>query len=278
MNMSFREWIAREAWAPQTSNRMLLSKHLSKPAHSVLDVWHHFASWGGAHEIADDLGMSLQDLRNDDIRYEIAEKIDSYMDAHPGLWERLHDYVMARRPEDAPTTSHMTPERELPRDTWLVHFSDHAREISAQGFRIGEPDVAMLGLTRFRNQDAPGYNFAFVAGSRHSRQAAARSKYGSDAVMFMAPAHLVWHFGDEEEQAIFDGESVRPADIVLVTRDRGDGGEVWTVRSRREGARDPYRSYDFAKAEAWVMQNWRQYMKVIMSRETEKTRTSPAAS
>ena len=260
--MRFKNWLANEAWAPQTSQKNRLSGYLSNPKHSVLDVWHHFTSWNRAQDITHELGLSLQDLRNDDLMYDNAEKIDSYMDEHPELWDRLHSYVTAREPSEAPTLTHVSPAKQLPRNTWLVHFSDHAPDISSGGFRLGEPDVTRLGLTSFRKPTMPGYNFAFVAGSRYSRDAAESSKYGSDAVMFMAPAHLVHHHGDEEDQAIFDGESVRPKDIVLLTK---DGENSWTVNSKKRGVRDPFRSDDFEKAEAWVMDNWEQYKKIIMS-------------
>jgi len=42
----------------------------------------------------------------------------------------------------------------------------------------------------------------------------------------------------------------------------GDGG--WTVRSKDPSRRDPFVAEEFAKAERWVMDNWRQYQRVIM--------------
>lgn len=269
--IGFRYWLAArnraynlscsEAWAPHSSQGNLISKYLSSSKHSVEDVWHHFLSWQRSGEIVDSIGLDLNDLE-DEHSYEDVERIDAYLDGRPDLWDEFHNYVMSRSPEDAPTLSYVDYRRKLPRDTWLVHFSDRASEISEHGFKLGEPNPAKLGLTRSRIPSMPGFNFAFVAGSRDSIAAARRGKYGSDAVMFMSPAQLVYHFGDEEHQAIFDGESVRAKDIVLVTRDN-DGG--WVVNSKRSGLRDPFRSDDFGKAQAWVMSNWEQYKRVIMS-------------
>ena len=259
--LKFKKWLA-EAWAPHSVVTRGLGRYLDRPAHSVLDVWHHFLAWPRSADIADELGVDL-----DGDMYAAAEKIDRHMDQH-GLWGGLHEFVMARDPAEAPTHMFMMARGSVPRQTWLTHFSDEADSISRTGFTSGVSDYGRLGLTygmskgerELTGDRGQAMNFAFVSGSRDSYAAARRGKYGRDAVMFMAPAQLVHHHGDEEQQAIFHGPSVRPGDIVLITQ--GDDG--WTVRSKDHSRRDPFVAGDFVKAERWVMGNWRQYQRVIM--------------
>jgi len=260
--LNFKEWLS-EAWAPHSLVTKGLGAYLSQPKHSVLDVWDHFLAWPRSADIAEELGV---DIHGD--MYAAAEKIDRYMNQQ-GLWDGLHDFVMARAPSDAPTHMFMGARGAVPRQTWLTHFSDDADSISGTGFTSGVSDYGRLGLTygmsrgerELTGDRDQAMNFAFVSGSRDSAAAARAGKYGRDAVMFMAPAQLAYHYGDEEEQAIFHGSSVRPRDMVLLTK--GDGG--WTVRSKDLSRRDPFVAEDFAKAERWVMDNWRQYQRVIMS-------------
>lgn len=259
----FKIWLGLvETWAPHSTVTTGLGRYLASPTHSVLDVWHQFLDWPRSADIAEELGVDL-----DDDMYDAAEKIDRYMSQH-GLWDSLHEYIMARDPSEAPTHMYMGLSGSLPRQTWLTHFSDDAESISESGFTSGVSAYSRLGLTyhmsraerELTGDSSRAMNFAFVSGSRDSASAARKGKYGRDAVMFMAPAQLVHHYGDEEEQAIFHGPSVRPGSIVLITQE--DGG--WTVRSKDPSRRDPFVTEDFAKAERWVMGNWQQYRNLIM--------------
>ena len=262
--VGFLRWLSlREAWAPHSPVTAALGRYLAKPQHSVLDVWHHFLAWDRSAEIADELGV---DLHGD--MYETAEKVDAHMNQHPELWEALHNYVMARDPQDAPSHMFMGPSGKVGRQTWLTHLSDDARSISEQGFRSGVADFSKLGLTYdisptergYTGEESQAVNFAFLSNSRDVALAARKGKYGRDAVMFMAPAQVVDHYGDEEKQAIFHGHSVKPGSMVLITQ----GDKSWTVRSKDPSRRDPYTGPDINSAEKWVMENWRQYAKIIM--------------
>ncbi len=129
----------------------------------------------------------------------------------------------------------------LPPDTWLVHFVDEPESVGRDGFAYGHEDERTLGLTTHFvdsvRKNGPGWNFAFRATSPDARNAASARKYGRNAVLFQAPGVRVYHWGDEEEQVIFWGPSVRQ--FILLHR----SSEVeWGVADARSGefAREGY--------------------------------------
>jgi len=96
---------------------------------------------------------------------------------------------MRFEPAGAPTWSHMSLEREtlLPRNTWLIHFTNEPYSIAKNGFTIGMDDMERLGLTTYFSKEYKslgGYNFAFLAPSREANWAATKRRYGKSAVMF----------------------------------------------------------------------------------------------
>jgi hypothetical protein len=182
------------------------------------------------------------------------------------------EYLMQHDPAEAPSTAHFDVRNKklLDRETWLVHFSDRAHDIARNGFTIGMDQMDQLGLTTWFKDAAKkygGYNFAFLADSRDAIYAAYKHKYGSDAVLFQNSGVHVHHWGDEEDQVIFWGRDVNPADIVLLSRD----GDVWTVNSI-DGRRDPFQG-KYQECVDWVMKNHRQYQSVIAGRRRQPERT-----
>lgn len=232
------------------------------PQFSVGDTYHLFRKFNygegpGIDEFGDveHAGKGLPE----DFDYEAVDAADEFLRKNPRWKERYLDFLVGAYPEEAPTSAYMTGSRELPAQTWLIHFTNDAGGIKRDGFKYGTPDVGRLGLTTYYgNETKPGgYNFAFVAGDGNARVAAESGKYGREAVMFMSPAVLAHHMSDEEYQAVFDGRRVDPRYTVAITRD----GAEWVVNG---SPRDPFRHEDFDKVQNWVMANWEQYRRVIM--------------
>lgn len=145
--------------------------------------------------------------------------------------------------------------------TWLIHFSDHARDICEEGFAFGQPDFSGLALTTHLTHEArtsqAGFNFAFFVEDRSVPVVARRKKYGRDAVMFMSAGVVAYHSGDDEWQAIFWGPSVRQA--VLLEQ----GSEGWEVSDKRTG-RVLFRNEDIRLVIRWVISHVSQYRRRIL--------------
>jgi hypothetical protein len=182
--------------------------------------------------------------------------------------EDVIEYLMRHNPAEAPSTAHMMLSRQklLPRTTWLVHFSDNADSIAAEGFKYGIDQMDKLGLTTYMGDQAKkygGYNFAFLAGRRYDQNAAYEGKYGKSAVIFQNSGVVVSHHADEEEQVIFHGTDVDPRNIVLL--ERGEDG--WQVMSKynprvRNSGRPVFRG-EYKACVAWVMQHFAQYRRAL---------------
>lgn len=162
----------------------------------------------------------------------------------------------------------------LPRTTWLIHFSDSVDQIAMQGFKYGAEDMTDMALTKnSRGPQYPGYNFAFIAGSKYASNAAmnpgsgyrdSAGKYGKDAVMFMNSGVHFYHYGDEEDQIVFYGPEAN--DFVLIKY--VDGKYVIEGNQSYKGheylftpQEDGRRSFDVCVD--WVKKNWTQYKNVM---------------
>lgn len=184
--------------------------------------------------------------------------------------EWVVDYLLQHDPAEAPTHAYMSLERQklLPRNTWLVHFTDAPWDIASQGFKYGVDQMDRLGLTTyFKNEGQDkrygGFNFAFLADGRDALYAARGGKYGKSAVMFQNSGTLVYHSGDGERQVVFHGSDVDPREIVVLTNDGGD----WQVRSHTATKRDDILfTGDFSKCVAWVEKNFRQYQSKLIKK------------
>ncbi len=179
------------------------------------------------------------------------------MDDQKEAAEWVMHYIAQHDPADLPSNHFFHPDPKLlPRDTWLVHFSDHADQIIHHGFTHGSHDSRNLGLTTYYKHDSKkdgGYNFAFEATSRY---AASGSKYGRNAVMFQNSGVKAWHNSDEEDQVIFWGPDVNKRDLVLLRCEYGE----WLVVSR--DGKTLFKG-DFEPVVKWVIANHQQYRRAI---------------
>jgi hypothetical protein len=108
----------------------------------------------------------------------------------------------------------------LPRTTWLIHFSDHAKKIMQSGFSIGVSDMQNLAFANLDNQvKTIGYNFATILGSDASENILKNKRYGKDAIIFQNSGVLVKHKYDGQEQVIFYGPDVKPSNMIYAIRE-----------------------------------------------------------
>lgn len=162
----------------------------------------------------------------------------------------------------SPPHIHMDYRGIVKRD-WLIHFTDDAHAIADNGFQYGVDDINKLGLsTHFKERKARGgYNFAYRLNDfvkyGKSGYRGADWKYGKEAVVFQASGILVYHYGDDEPQVIFDGKTAK--NIIPLTSWDGD----WSVESVK--TEEPlFTSDDLDKVVRWVVNNFRQYRKPLM--------------
>lgn len=173
----------------------------------------------------------------------------------------LYDYV--HRP-GYPSWNYMDF-RGYVKNQWLIHFSDHAKDIwRDQTFKYGLDDYTELGLTTYYKDEAKqfgGYNFAYDVGDfvryARSRYHSRGWKYGKEAVMFRASGVKVWHWGDEEPQVIFVGRTAR--DIVYI---QSTGESDWGVMNERTG--NYIFREDLPQVVRWVIDNFNQYRSVLL--------------
>ncbi len=113
---------------------------------------------------------------------------------------------------------------------WVVHATPEVDEISQRGFIYGSPTVFGMGLTRgkikgffgdeqipqhIRELKKPGYNFGFRPKDITERIIQKYSKGRPSLVIFPLDRGIeVYHKGDGENQVIFWGPAVNPADII----------------------------------------------------------------
>lgn len=121
-----------------------------------------------------------------------------------------------------------SPAEDVPKDTWLVHYTKFPEEIANTGFTKGEPDYLKLGMSWGENSDRPGYNYGFVPDDVVEKYGSLQDGYTKwsiysqnkgGVVFFKSPAIKDYHFGDEIEQAIFWGPDAY--EIIPVTRKEG---------------------------------------------------------
>lgn len=193
---------------------------------------------------ADEVGLDVDEYDDDE---SLARAIQNrYLieigwrdwDLPDGMFEGFREYADGKRwlgrSADSPSWAFMHFDKRV-NDARLVHFSDRAADICQGGFEKGVADPTKLGLTGQLHPDErrrEGYNFAFRAGDVDQYAQRSRSnewKYGSSAVVLEADAVIVWHFGDEEPQAIFWGPNAETLDCIYQARN----GE-WYVDGDRE--------------------------------------------
>jgi len=172
----------------------------------------------------------------------------------------------------SPTYLFLTDAKLVPRNTWLIHFTDEPYDIARNGFIYGKDDYTQLGLTthfvdRVRKSE-PGWNFAFIAGSRDMHYAIkgrhGKPKYGRHAVLFQSAGVVAYHSGDEEKQVMFWGPMVEKRHPIIWDPDN----DVWTVAGT-----NLYSNENIDDVIHWIIDNERQMGPHILG--TKKMQPTP---
>jgi hypothetical protein len=199
--------------------------------------------------------------------YEIS---DILFNKNPELYNRFADWLFREIEQntlnvpdsDYPAWSYFDNPR-LVKNQWLIHFTDDAQSIARQGFKYGVDEVDKLALTTHLGdfeKKYGGYNFAYDVERYHRYAYSNRGrgfKYGEEAVIFRASGIELWHYGDEEPQVIFYGNTARN----LIPIIRGENAD-WAIYNTKSG-RILYENDDFDKVVVWVLRNYIQYRKHV---------------
>ena len=247
-----------------TENNSALLRYLRNGEFDPYRAWWEVCQWIVQNDMQEAIGFPPETSRDviheeePDLFYKLPE------DDQRQCAEWCLEYLMHNDPAEAPTHAHLSvsDNRLIPASSWLVHFSDNAREIALNGFTYGIDEMDRLGLTTWFGDGAKkhgGYNFAYLAMSRYAQWAASRGKYGRHAVMFQNSGVHTHHYGDEEDQIIFWGKDVSPKKIVLLLNDGGD----WCVISSSAKRDVLFRNENYGKVADWVIRNHQQYRRAL---------------
>ncbi len=220
--------------------------------------WWEICNWAEETDNLDAFGdfESAEQLHEEDA--SLFEHIPEYLQKEAS--ETILHNLMRHDPAEVPSSEWFTPENKLiPRQTWLVHFTDHASAIIHDGFTKGMDDAYKLGLTTYFGDGAKqygGYNFAFEAKSRYASFAASQKKYGKEAILFQSSGVKAWHSGDEEDQIIFWGPEVDKNSLIYIHQSHGD----WYVLNKHSR---PIIQGEFEYIVNWLIANYDQYRKAL---------------
>ena len=137
---------------------------------------------------------------------------------------------------------------------WLVHFTNNAYNIVKEGFLYGHEEFTGLGLTTWKSEEYrkkySGYNFAFDIDSKYAKFASGSGIYGKEAVVFWGSGIKAYHWGDEEDQILFYGPSVKKDMIFQIYQSNGQWvTEDYNGRIMKGGS--------FEEVVDWVTHNYR---------------------
>ncbi len=189
---------------------------------------------------------------------------DTYNKFAEYLYDKITSMELPIEPEDYPAWSYFDNNPQLVKNQWLIHFTSDAEGIAKDGFKYGVDQMERLGLTTHLGEfdkKYGGYNFSYLLSdfpkfaSRDYTQGGG-FKYGHEAVIFTASGIRLWHYGDDEPQVIFYGNTAR--NIIPVT-----SGENAKFAIHSKNGRILFESDDLVKIVKWVVDNFQQYRKSL---------------
>lgn len=206
----------------------------------------------------------------DDITIEDYERdqFEKWIDnANDKQIEELKEWMISNSPDY--TSGHSTPHQTMSykgyvKPTWLIHFTDHAQDISDSGFKYGHSDIEEGLAMTLQTQHEPGYNFAFDVDSRHV--SGGEGKYGKEAVIFWSDGVEAHHHGDDEDQIMFWGPAVDTRMIFPIIKSEGEWMVEHPNRDNPLYGTPPYYTGDpdenfvspsLDNVIAWVINNYR---------------------
>jgi len=239
---------------------------------SNIDIYNSDVNWAYVNWLKNNYPDELVEFNSDDMF-----DTDEFNNKYPEILKEFIESIKNNRNDEYAsavghsgyTKAHMSlvSNQVLPRNTWLIHFSNDVDDIVRMGFKFGADDVSDLALTTHYSNETrkknPGYNFAFALQDRTDWKYASESqKYGKGAVIFQSSGVRMDHYGDSEVQTVFYGPNVK--EFVYVTFN--SNGE-WCVISNV--GKKIYCNEDFEKVVYWVVNNYQQYKNKIVWRLNE---------
>lgn len=148
-------------------------------------------------------------------------------------------------------------------NAWLIHFSNHAHEIWREGFKYGTinfEDLGYSGSGNIKNKENDGIGFAYLVNNNNHYydDLHHNTKYGDSAVLFQASAVVAYHYGDEEDQALFYINDAK--NLILI--DTGENAN-WAVVGNN--GRLLYENDDIDNVIDWAITNFRQYQRQMVN-------------
>lgn len=179
------------------------------------------------------------------------------------LLNKINNYTLPISDSEYPAWSYFDDKPTLIKNQWLIHFTDNADDIAREGFKYGVDDMTKLGLTTHLGEfdkKYGGYNFAYLLNdfSKYAKGNYSRGKYkyGKEAVVFNASGIKVWHYGDNEPQVIFYGNTAR--NIVPITSGENNDYAIFGKNGRVLFEHD-----DLETVVYWLIRNFEQYRKSL---------------
>lgn len=174
------------------------------------------------------------------------------------LYNKIENEELPIDSSEYPAWHYFSDKPELVKNQWLIHFTKNAESIAEEGFTYGVDDMTKLGLTTSINdfdKKYGGYNFAYLLSDfpKYAKSNRSGYKYGNEAVIFNASGIRVWHYGDEEYQVIFYGNTAK--NIIPIIQVDGN----WVVVARN--GRQLFNSDNLERVVKWLVDNYQQYRK-----------------
>ena len=238
-------------WADNASDRDKVEDLIY---HCPYILGKYFEDVSGYYDDLDELIYKFDD--DNDLVYD-DDFINRVLDAFEknNLLKRLlnnaYNYAYA---EELPAWFTMELVRPV-KNEWCIHFTSDAHNIAREGFTGGTPDIEDIAYTGAGQQKHyAGYDFAYLLNDRNVNLA----KYGNEAVIFRASGVLLTHYGDNEDQVVFWGPSVK--EIIPIKKD--EYSYDWEI----EGLNGQiFKTGTPSKLADWATDNLPQYRKQILA-------------
>lgn len=178
------------------------------------------------------------------------------------LYNKIVNFELSIPETEYPAWSYFEDSPTIIKNQWLIHFTEDANSIASEGFKFGVDDMTKLGLTTELGEfykKYGGYNFAYTLsdfvkyGSRDYTEGGGY-KYGKEAIVFNASGIRVWHFGDEEYQTIFYGNTA--TNIIPITSGEN---KKWAIYNKT--GKILFKNDNLEKVVNWLITNYSQYRK-----------------
>jgi hypothetical protein len=182
------------------------------------------------------------------------------------LYNKIKNDTLPIDPSEYPAWSYFDDRPTIVKNQWLIHFTNEADDIAMNGFKYGVDEITKLGLTTYLSQidkEYGGFNFAYLLSdfNRYGKAGfgsrGGEYKYGKEAVIFRASGIKTYHYGDEEPQVIFYGNTAK--NIIPITPGENNN---WAIRHIKTG-RIIFESDNLEKIAYWVDRNYPQYHKTL---------------